>query len=276
MYLSVIIRIGGSEMPGLRRCRSLAPGLLLLASAAWAGQQGSTPTQQPPPNPAAPAKAKPRPQVIQDLSGFELSDPAKLNQQTMVVGGTRGFGSVATAPQALAPRLGKLYASTAVFEWSYSGAPGKTRFVLSTEEGKEVLRAKVEPSQRRYTLKNRSLEPGKTYRWHIEIRTGEGQSLESQPAAFVVVSGGERRELEESLAQVQAKDSCGAGLARARVFLDHRVWYDAVAAYSNLIEHCSPRIEFYEERGAIYSQIPATERLAEADFAKADYLEARK
>jgi hypothetical protein len=259
-----------------RSCRRFAAGLLLLASAAWAGQQTSTPTQQPPPNPPPAAKAKPHARVIQDLSGFELTDPAKLNQQTMVVGGTRGFASGSAPPQALAPRLGKLYASTAIFEWSYSGPPGKTTFVLLTEEGKEALRAEVEPAQRRYSLSNVPLEPGKTYRWHIEIRLGEGQSLKSEPAAFIVDSGEERRSIEESLSRVRVKNSCKAGLARARIFTEHRVWYDSVAAYSDLIARCPSRINYYEERGMIYAQIPATQYLAEADFAKADGMESRK
>jgi len=60
--------------------------------------------------------------------------------------------------------------------------------------------------------------------------------------------------------------------APALFFMRHRVWYDAIASYTDLIARFPARTELYEERGMIYAQLDVTQALADADFAKADEL----
>ena len=79
-------------------------------------------------------------------------------------------------------------------------------------------------------------------------------------------------EIRAELDTLRGLEPYTAGLARARLFLRHRVWYDAIAAYTDLIEAYPYRAELYEERGMIYAQLDVTQELAEADFARADEL----
>lgn len=88
--------------------------------------------------------------------------------------------------------------------------------------------------------------------------------------AFAVVSSSQREEIEKALAQIPAIDLYRRDVARARVFTDHRVWYDAIAAYSELITRFPARGELYEQRGKIYAQTQATKALSEKDFKRAD------
>ncbi len=67
-----------------------------------------------------------------------------------------------------------------------------------------------------------------------------------------------------------------AGVARARVFTDARLWYDAIDAYNALIERFPDRAELYERRGTIYAQLTCTQSLAEEDLARAERMQAMK
>jgi hypothetical protein len=62
-------------------------------------------------------------------------------------------------------------------------------------------------------------------------------------------------------------------LRRAQIFEDARLWYDAVAAYSDVIAKFPDQAAAYERRGEIYDQIPETRELARADFANAEKLQ---
>jgi regulator of sirC expression with transglutaminase-like and TPR domain len=98
----------------------------------------------------------------------------------------------------------------------------------------------------------------------------------SQAAGFVVVADSERQQIEKELAAISPANSYQAATARARVLVNHRLWYDAIGAYSNLIKQFPERAELYEERGTVYAQIEATKAQADADFARADELQAKK
>ena len=94
----------------------------------------------------------------------------------------------------------------------------------------------------------------------------------SPPAGLLVVSGSQRQEIERALAAITATDPYEQARARARVFTDRRLWYDAVAAYSDLIARFPDRAELYEERGTIYAQLDSTQAAADEDFARAERL----
>jgi hypothetical protein len=84
-----------------------------------------------------------------------------------------------------------------------------------------------------------------------------------------VISGTELQEVEQGLSKIGPSDSYEAGLARAQLFRDHRLWYDALGAYGDLIEKHPDRAGLYEQRSAIYAQLEPTQELAARDAARA-------
>jgi hypothetical protein len=98
----------------------------------------------------------------------------------------------------------------------------------------------------------------------------------SQPAAFKMVSSVERHAIEQALARAGGSDAYQIDLAHARIFTDHRLWYDAIGAYTDLIARYPERAELYEERGGIYAQLEITKKLGEQDFAHASEIEKKR
>ena len=117
---------------------------------------------------AAPAPTVQRKRVVSNLSGFDLLEPSKSQNQTMVVGGTRGLPS----PVALAPRLGKLYGANPKFAWSCEGNVEKFVFVLRDDAETEVFRTETSGTEFRYPSDAPSLQLGKTYFWTVEAQYG--------------------------------------------------------------------------------------------------------
>ena len=120
------------------------------------------------------------------------------------------------------------------------------------------------------------LQPGKTYYWSVRSFPPLVESGFSQAAGFVVVPDSERVQIEQELAAIAQEDAYLAGTARASVLVNHRLWYDAIGAYGDLIKQFPDRAELYEERGTVYAQIEVTKAQADADFAHADELQAKK
>ena len=239
---------------------------VLGAGPAVAQQKENKPVSKTPP--AKTETKKPKPRVVTDLSGFDLLAPGKLKKQPMVTGATRGFPE----PAALAPRLGKVYDLRPSFQWSYPGKLRQFGFVLKGDDGQEMFRAEVEGTSFRYPETAPPLEPGKTYFWTVEATTMLGVQP-SAPVGFVVASEEGRREIAEGLGMIPGGDTYEGALARAKFLTDHRLWYDAVAAYGELIAKYPEKAELYEQRGTIYAQLEATQALSDQDFARADELE---
>lgn len=253
-------------------CYFIAAGVLLALCPAHAQQ----PPKQPPANEgkragskSADTAAKPKRQrVVSSLAGFDLLEASKTQKQPMVVGATRGLPQ----PVALAPRLGKVYGLTPVFAWSFEGKAAKFIWILTDTTPSEPFRKEVTGTQFQYPAEAPALEPGKTYFWTVQSPLGMLGATTSAPVGFVVVSAAQRAEIEKALAQIAAADPYERDLARARVFTDHRLWYDAIAAYTDLIARFPDRAELYEARGMIYSQLDSGKSQAEADFSRADKL----
>lgn len=220
-----------------------------------------------------PAEPKKRPRVIPDLSGFELTDPEKLKRQPMVVAATRGFPTEPQVPEALAPRLGKVYALDPVFVWRYPGGKMKAVFVLTDDANVELFRTRVLGTQFHYGPPAPALEPGQTYFWRLEVSSASGARRSSAPMGILVVGGAERNQIGDALADIHEEDAYRKALARAKVFTNFRLWYDAIAAYTDLIARSPKRAELYEARGNLYAQLKVTGALAKRDFARADSLE---
>jgi Domain of Unknown Function (DUF928) len=259
------------QMRGFCRLRgvlSLAALFLLLPSVLGAQQPpaASAPASKPAASGDSDAAAKNnRTRVVTNLAGFDLTDSKKLAGQPMVVGATRGANPVVP----LAPHLGKLYGAHPTFAWSYDDTAAKFTFVISDESDVEVFRAEVSGTRFRYPANAPALQDGKTYFWTVSTPTSLVSSASSYPSGILVVTGAERMEIDKKLAAISG-DTYEAGVARAQVLTDARLWYDAIDAYNALIERFPDRAELYERRGTIYAQLACTRSLAEDDLERTE------
>ena len=256
-----------------RRSCGLLLASVLLAYGGPALAQSSA-EKKPSPSPAMGAPAPPpedgkprkRQRVVSDLSGFELLDEARLADKPMVAGATRVLG--AKPPVILAPRLAKIHGASPVFSWRHDGT--RFSFVVWDDAGNEVHAAEVDGHSYAWPPAAPRLAEGATYLW--SVKAASPAAAPSATAGVVVVSPAERRRIDEALAAASAGDAYAAGLARAQDFVDGRVWYDAVAVYSDLAARFPERPEAWERRGTLFAQIPALAAFAEADFARAEAL----
>src|SRR5687768_17316828 len=211
------------------------PLLLGLLALALASAPAAPQRDTPPKKPGAPAKdetpEKPRrKRVVSDLSGFDLLDQGMVKQESMVVGAARGFAP----PVILAPRLGRVYGDRPALEWSDESKASGFVIAVTDEPQEELIRAEPAKTQRVYPPGAAQLEPGRAYFWTVQASSGMF-ATPSAPAGLMVLAGSQREEIDRALAAVAAADPYEQGRARARVFTDHRLWYDAIAAYSDLI-----------------------------------------
>jgi len=251
---------------------SLLPlGVLALAL----GSGPAAPQRDTPPKKAgAPAKdeapEKPRrKRVVSDLSGFDLLDQGKVKKESMVVGAARGFAP----PVLMAPRLGRVYGDRPTLEWGDESRPSGFVIALTDESQEELVRTETATTRWVYPANAPPLLPGRTYFWTVQASSGLF-AAPSAPAGLMVLAGSQREEIDRALAAVTA-DPYEQGRARAKVFTDHRLWYDAIAAYSDLIARFPDRPEPYEERATIYAQLEATQARADEDFARAEALKVK-
>ena len=245
MKVSAILRIAGEA--------ALCLGVLsLVTSANGQSTAGSTSGQPTPPAPR-PARVK--------LDGFDLSQGAQAKHSANQIGGaSRGIGAV----KLFAPEKGLAYSLHPTFQWS--GTPD-TKYTLKLENLSDhtSFEASVEDTSFTYPETAPALKPGQTYSWSVqpEIDMMGGGS----DAALIVIAGGaERDAIASALAAITQTGEAG-DRARAQVYFDKRVWYDAAQAYSILIAAHPGDAELHRMRGTLYDQVPATEKLAEQDFA---------
>jgi hypothetical protein len=244
----------------------LALGLLSLAPPSDVLAQRDNPPKKPEATDKDQTPDKPRRRrVVSDLSGFDLLDQGKVKKESMVVGAARGFAR----PVAMAPRLGRVYGDRPTFEWRDDAKPSGFVVTVTDESQEEIHRAETAKTVWAYPADAPRLEPGRTYFWTVQAASGLAAEP-SPPAGFLVLSGAQRQEIDRALAAITATDPYEQLRARAKVFTDHRLWYDAVAAYADLVARFPSRPEPYEERATIYAQLDATQALADEDFAKAE------
>jgi hypothetical protein len=217
--------------------------------------------QQPPPSSDSSApRAKHK--LDADLSGFDVSD--KSGKVSTMLGGSRS----AAVPSAtlLAPRRAKFYGASALFPWTFAGHNEGYVVIITDEDETQLIRQNVKEPRYRFEPAKAKLEPCATYYWRVQVLPN---TLASDPLEFVVVTAEERQAIDKAIAAIPGGDPYESGLARAHVFVDHRLWFDALGAYDELIAKYPTRTELYQERGTIYSQIAVTKPLADADFARA-------
>jgi hypothetical protein len=224
-------------------------------------------TQPPPTTQNQKTADKPKRKLDADLSGFDVSDDKSGKKVSTMLGGSRS----AAVPSAtlLAPRRAKFYGASADFLWSFTGHTEGYVLLITDEDETQIVRQQLKAPPYRFDAPVDKLQPGETYFWRVQVLPN---TLASEPLEFVVVSADERQAIDKAIAAVPAGDPYQAGLARARILTDHRLWFDALGAYNELIAKYPDRAELYQDRGAIYAQIPVTKPLSDADLARAAQL----
>jgi hypothetical protein len=222
-----------------------------------------SPAQQPPSKPDQSAP-KPKRKLDADLSGFDVSADKSDKKVATMLGGSRS----AAVPSAtlLAPHRAKLYGAMALFSWAFSGHNEGYVIIITDEDETQLVHQQVKEPRYRLDPAKTKLQPGETYYWRVQVLPS---TLASDPLEFAVVSAQERHQIDAAVVAIPLSDAYESALARAHVFVDHRLWFDALGAYDELIAKYPNRSELYEDRATIYGQIPATKPLADADRAHA-------
>lgn len=199
------------------------------------------------------APAPPPTRIRAKLDGFDLS--AKSGKSANQIGGaSRDLGT----PHLYAPADGKAYSLTPEFFWGTSDATQKVTFRLSTLNGVTLYQVALNGAHLIYPADAPPLAPGTTYRWTV---IPENDLLGGSPAAVsvVIVGGTERSAIDQELKS--APDP-------ATVFVNHRIWYDAVAAYTSALDQSPNDQAARKGRATVYDQLPVTQPLADADWQK--------
>jgi len=206
--------------------------------------------QTPPVNTQRPVRVRAK------MEGFDLSSQAG-KAPNQIGGASRDLGG---SPTLYAPQLGKAYSKQPTFYWSAGDDSQKVLFRLMSDKGATIFESTMTENHFTYPADAPALAPGSTYRWTVKPEndmTGGGPV----PADFVIVGGTERAALDAALAGATGPD------AKAKLFVDHRVWYDALSTYTDAIQAHPDRRDLVRDRAALYDQLPATQALADRDLA---------
>jgi hypothetical protein len=249
-------------------------GLKIFLISAVCAQQSAPPAQAPaPPNQGStrqdPKPPKPLKRVHVELKGFEL-DKASAMSSTQIGGGSRGIGGKTAL---LAPRIGRTYTANPTFRWSHSTQAQNFTFQIFDESGAPLSKVRVNGREYHYPETAPQLRPGATYRWNVQPEV-ELLGGSSETFRIMRVPENEMKEIAGAL-QTLGTETKAQQLQRAQIFTDHRLWFDAVDAYTNLIAGNPEDPELHERRGEIYDQLPSTNALAEEDFAVAEQLRSK-
>jgi len=210
----------------------LSAALMLIFALPAPGAAGQTSNQP----------AKPPVRVRAKLDGFELSARSGMSPN-QVGGASRDIGS----PKLFAPLSGKSFTTTPLFQWGAAEPNAKVTFRLSTSEGQTLYQTTTTAGQLAYPADAPALAPGSSYRWTV---VPENDLLGGPPApvTFLIVSGAE-----------DAK-------TKVDVFVKHRLWYDSIQGYSDLIDRMPNDKSAHAGRAQVYDQLPVTATLADADW----------
>ena len=216
-------------------------------------------------NACAQTTTPPKPvRVRAKMDGFDLTPKGTAARATQVGGASRSIGGLTL----YAPTMGKAYSLTPTFYWSTDDPQAEFTFRItqpSSGSGDPIYETKVVGGHFIYPADAPALAPGGTYVWTVSPTL----DMLGKPASasFLIVGGNERETVAAALATAQTATDPAA--ATAKVFTDMRLWFDALAAYSALIDKFPTRAEFYQARADLYDQLPSTAALADADAAKA-------
>lgn len=199
----------------------------------------------------APAPAPTR--VRAKLDGFDLS--SKSGKSANQIGGaSRDLGT----PRLYAPGAGKAYSLTPTFNWATADGAQKVTFRLSSLNGVTLYEVGVTGGHLVYPAEAPALMPGTTYRWTV-IPENDMLGGAPEPASIMIVGGDERAAIDMELKTTAD---------RASVFVDHRIWYDAIANYTATLDQTPGDEAARKGRASIYDQLSVTQPLADADWQK--------
>ncbi len=220
--------------------------------------------QQPPPKSDATAAAKPKKKLDADLSGFDVSDGKSDKKVATMLGASRA--TAIPSATLLAPKRAKFYGASPLFSWTFTGHNEGYILIITDED--EAQLEKHQTKEPRFVLDGAQtkFQPGETYYWRVQVLPNP---LASDPLEFVMVSAAEKAAIEKEIAAVSQGAPYDSALSRARIFVDHRLWFDALGAYDDLIAKNPNRAELYEDRATIYAQLPITKAQSDADLVKA-------
>ena len=195
------------------------------------------------------------------LDGFDI-EPKSGKAQNQIGGASRGIGGLTL----YAPKLGKAYTLTPTFAWSAEDESTEYNFrlsVISAGQG-PIFETKVTGGHFTYPTDAPVLTPGSTYVWQV---TPANDMLGGTASASILVVGGEDR----SAIETALHGKPGMSSADAKVYVEKRLWYDAVATYNNLIKSEPTNSEYLKDRAELYDQLPQTQALADIDMNKAQH-----
>lgn len=224
---------------------------LIFPACALAQSETQTEPKKPPRRPAPRIK----------VGTFELSQKAAPLTAGTTVGATRNIAAVSMAP--LAPRLGKTYSLTPRLYWRMPAFLNRVT-VRVFDAQMNRFDWQVTGNEFQIPASELTLEPGSTYGWQLESPVGHL----SERHEFVVIGGAEREEVEQQLAQIGPPDTPERRRARAHLFAELGLWYDAIEVYTSLIQEFPNQIEYYQERAQVLAQLPATQPESERDLQK--------
>jgi len=81
-----------------------------------------------------------------------------------------------------------------------------------------------------------------------------------KPVLITIINGDERAAIETELGKNPA--------AANAIFVNHRIWYDAVAGFTAALAQNPDDQDALKGRASVYDQVPATEPLADADWSR--------
>jgi hypothetical protein len=214
-----------------------------------AGFAASSATAQTPSSPTRPTR------VRTNLAGFELS-PKAGKSANQVGGASRDLGT----PKLFAPNLGKSYTTLPDFHWAAAQAGDKVTFRLSTADGQVLYETPTTEGHLKYPADAPPLTPGNTYQWTV-VPENDMLGGPPPPVTFMIVTDAERTAIASELR------SASSPAAMTQVFVNHRVWYDSVQGYSDILASKPSDQDARISRAQLYDQLPATKSLADADWA---------
>lgn len=226
---------------------------LLLSTVGALAQQAATPP------PAKPARVRAK------LDGFDIA-PTSGKAPNQIGGASRDLGVLTL----YAPKTGKAFTLTPTFCWSAEDDKTEYTFklaALSTQESVLYVK-KVMGGKFTYPADAPALKPSETYVWSVQPENDLMGGLAS--ASLLIVGGSNRAAVETALNSVRVPAG-EPSEAAAKIYVDNRLWFDAVAEYSSLIEKHPEMPQYYQGRAMVYDQLAETRALADADAAKAQH-----
>ena len=213
-------------------------------------------SQSPPP----PVKST---RVRAKLDGFDIA-PTSGKAPNQIGGASRDLGVLTL----YAPTLAKAYTLTPTFFWSAEDNKAEFTFKLAALSAQEspIYVKKVLGGKFTYPSDAPALKPSETYIWSVQP---ENDLMGGAASASLLIVGGSNRETVGSALAGTQSAAGEPSAAAAKIYVDNRLWFDAIAEYTALIEKHPDMAQYHEARAQLYDQLKATQPLADADVAAA-------